>query len=89
MFKAGYGDRRIHEPKEGLSDDEWRKRMEKSGLVWELPPLKTRAERRAARLSPPHDVPYERIPRFMTAIDDEAVSLGFTPLWKGRSGGQR
>jgi hypothetical protein len=79
MFRAGYGGRRIHEPKEGLSDDEWRKRMEKSGLVWELPPLKTRKERLNGLPARP-SIPDTRMPRFMEAFDRERVFLGLQPL---------
>jgi hypothetical protein len=71
-----------------MSDDEWRDRMERKGIVFELPPLKTREQRLNGLPSRPR-VPDERMPRFMEALDRERVLLGLEPLsGDKRQGGQ-
>ncbi len=89
LFKPGYGRSRIREASiRNLSNDEWRDRMVKSESIFELPPLKSVEERRKALPSPPSGASYDRIPRFMDAIDSEAVLLGLSPLRRRSSGGQ-
>jgi hypothetical protein len=89
IFKPGYGRWRRQGFKEGefLGKDEVWRRMEKGSVVYELPQLLTVQERRKALPSPPSEAPYSKIPKFMDAIDDEAMRIGLEPLRKVRPGG--
>jgi hypothetical protein len=80
MFKPGYGrwrDRGL--PKEFDRYDVLRL-MEKQIVTFELPPLKSLPERRKRLPSPPSNAPFSKIPRFMNAIEEEALRIGLPPL---------
>jgi hypothetical protein len=95
IFKGGYGQWQFRgEPPILVSDimernawleQAWR-RFERDGVVIELPPLKTREERRRFRglVSPTTDVPSDRTIHFMKALDDEDRLLGITPPARSR-----
>jgi hypothetical protein len=89
MFKAGYGTwRKRGIPPFTLNRDEVRKLMEKEGIVFELPALRSREERLNALPSRPSGVSETRIPRFMEALDGERIYLGLTPFGKRKDGGR-
>jgi hypothetical protein len=87
IFKGGYGQWQFRGEPTILASDivernawlehAW-KRFESDGVVIELPPLKTREERRRFRglVTPVHDVPHDRTIHFMKAIDEEDRLLG-------------
>jgi hypothetical protein len=87
IFKSGYGQWQFRgEPPILVSDvmernawleQAWR-RFEGDGVVIELPPLKTREERRGFRgqSRPAPDFPRERAPALMRALEEEDYWLG-------------
>jgi hypothetical protein len=80
MFKPGFGRWRERDipPFTADRDGVW-KQMENKGVTFELPALKTKAERRLA-LPSLLEAPEERIPRFMEAVDRELLDLGLPPM---------
>lgn len=95
IFKGGYGMYRFRGELEwdALSADErvmrrrekW-KQFEEKGVVFELPPLKTREERRRALPREPSEVPDCRMLRLLEAINEELVYLGFTATGRPAKG---
>jgi len=81
-FKPGYGRWRTLGLPKYTNIDDMRRLMEKQEVVFALSPVRTVEERRRALPSPPSDAPETKIPRFMDAIDDEAIRLGLSPLRK-------
>ncbi len=88
IFKPGYGRWQFQgaDTWEGYErSDRFRAakaRLEGDGAVMELPPLKTREERREflSYASPPGEgTPAARMPRYLEAIDGERVFVGFPP----------
>jgi hypothetical protein len=79
MFKGGYGRYVNRRSYGGGNIDDMRNEMEKRGVVFEIPPLKTREERRRALPVRP-GVPDHRMPKFMEALNAERVFHGLEPL---------
>jgi hypothetical protein len=89
IFKGGYGQWQFRGEPPILASDimernawlerTWR-RFEADGVVIELPPLKTREERRRFRglTTPSPDIPADRAITFTNAINDEDRVLGIT-----------
>ncbi|MFQ5803956.1 MAG: hypothetical protein ACE5JQ_13765 [Candidatus Methylomirabilales bacterium] len=88
IFKPGYGQWRF----QGADTWEYWERADRASAAWaqleaggavmELPPLRTRKERREflSYASPPGDVPAASMPRYLETIDGERVFVGFQPL---------
>jgi hypothetical protein len=81
MFKAGYGPWRERNlaPWIKTKDDVW-KQMEKDGVVFELPQLRTTTERHNALPVRPTHVPDARMRRLTEEINKERVHLGLPPF---------
>jgi hypothetical protein len=86
MFKGGYGPWGVNEMWKYMqmitSFRDAMKRFGEGGAIFDLPPLKTRDERRRflSRASPPFDAPSLKIPRYLDAIDTERLSFGMEPI---------
>lgn len=78
IFKPGYGVFPGHKASKAVNE---RKTWPTPGkhIVYELPKLKTREERRSNLPSRP-DIPYATMKNFVRLINEERVSLGFRPL---------
>jgi hypothetical protein len=96
IFKAGYGRWQFQGQdrwsKDALEREEQRKQVWKTfegdGVVLELPHLKNRQQREEflSLALPAGYVPEEQIPRYLTEINKERVSLGFQPIGRGKDG---
>lgn len=95
IFKPGYGQWRFqgYEAWRKLSPAEQDAQLETTwkqftgdGVVIELPPLKTREERRTflRHAGPPAQVPRELTRRLEEAVDQERTYLGLPPMYRGR-----
>ena len=91
IFKGGYGQWRFRDASEWerLPFEERKARVKATwkafqgeGVVIELPPLRTPAERRRflRHAGPSGEIPPIRIPRYLDAFNAERVSLGLEPL---------
>ena len=92
IFKPGYGRWRFQ------GADTWeyyegadrlraaRAQLEGDGAVMELPPLRTRKERREflGHAEPTGQIPPSHMPRYLKAFDQERVFLGLQPLRRGQ-----
>ena len=85
IYKRGHGTGwRFHGEETWRPHEFWKaedafKELERSGGIFELPPAKTREERRKALPSLPWGVPFTRMPMFMKALNQEAAYLGLPP----------
>ena len=99
IFKPGYGQWRFRgadewlklspEDRDARVEEAW-ERFEGKGVIIELPPLKNREERLKffpwASGWPSDVIPDVRMSRYLEALDQEAVALGFTPTGRGKLG---
>ena len=90
IFKPGYGRWVFRGSKDWPKDAYEREILLKKaweqftgeGVTIELPPLKTREERKKQVLhaEPTGEIPAAKMPRYLEAIDRERIFLGFQPL---------
>src|SRR5262249_12708229 len=67
------------------SDDAVLKTMERSGVVFELPPLATREDRlKVVRTVNPLVIPERRMPQFIRLLNQERMNLHLPPIYGGR-----
>lgn len=95
IFKPGYGQWRFQgadewlklspEDRDARVEEAW-ERFEGKGVTIELRPLKTRQERLESLSRPSGAIPDDRMPRYLEALDQEAVALGLTPTGRGKVG---
>jgi len=78
IFKPRYGAFPEHPRSKALKENKSRPSADKY-IVYELPKLKTREERRSNLPLRP-DIPYAKMKNFVRLINEERISLGFSPL---------
>jgi hypothetical protein len=78
IFKPGYGVFPGHKLSNAVGENKSWPPPEKY-IVYEIPKLKTREERRSNIPTRP-DIPYERMKLFVGSINEERINLGLGPL---------